>query len=277
MSDETPEPGVDEAPVTAPGTPDEAGSAESAAAVRRPSPGPSAASRARRIGGRPLPGPRPPAAGSGEPPSGKAAQAPKAATKTAPPPAPKPTRQPAPRTSDVAALQRRLDRLRWIPALIAAIAVLAAIGVGAWLSDGVWWGSKISSNRSEQQQQVLATAKACAVNLLSYDYRNLDDSQKKGDQCATGDYRTQYDQTFNSIVRKLAPQRKATQTLQIANGGVQSVSGDGKQWVILLFGQQSYSDNTQSSSTPRLDVATFAVTMTQIGRVWLVSAMNPTG
>jgi len=272
MSDETPEPGVDETPVTTSDSADETGPAESATAARRPSPGASAASRARRIGGRPLPGPRPP-----ETPTGKPAQAPKAATKTAPTPAPKPARQPAPRASDVAAMQRRLDRLRWIPAGIAAIAVLAAIGIGAWLSDGVWWGSKISSNRSEHQQQVLATAKACAVNLLSYDYRNLDDSQKKGDQCATGDYRTQYDQTFNSIVRKLAPQRKATQTLQIANGGVQSVSGDGKQWVILLFGQQSYADNTQTSSTPRLDVATFAVTMTQVGRVWLVSAMNPTG
>jgi hypothetical protein len=174
-------------------------------------------------------------------------------------------------------MQRRLDRLRWIPAGVAAVAVLVALGIGAWLSDGVWWGSKITSNRSEQQQQVLAVAKTCAVNLLSYDYRSLDDAQKKGDQCASGDYRTQYDQTFNTIVRKLAPQRKATQTLQIANGGIQSVSGDAQQWVVLLFGQQSYSDNTQSSNTPRLDVATFAVTLTKVNGTWLVTAMNPTG
>jgi len=279
MSDETPDTGVDE-PADQPdeALPDPTAPDEIAAPARRPTPGASAASRARRIGGRPMPGPRTGAEVGDAPapkPTASATKPPK--TQKTPKPA-KPSKPARPaRPADAAALQRRLDRLRWIPACIAALAVLAALGIGAWLSDGVWWGNKIQNNRTQQSQQVLAAAKSCAVALLSFDYRNLDESQHKGDQCATGDYRTQYDQTFNTIVRKIAPQRHATQSLQIANGGVQAISSDGQQWVILLFGQQTYADNTQTSGTPRLDVATFAVTMTKINGAWLVTKMDPTG
>jgi Mce-associated membrane protein len=177
---------------------------------------------------------------------------------------------------DLLATQRRLDRLRWIPAVLAGLAVVAVLVVGAWQSDGVWWGKRLHDNRTQQQQQVLAAAKSCTAAILSYDYRQLDSADKAATACITPDFKTQYEQTF-SVVKQLAPQKKAILTFQVENGGVQSVSKDGKQWVVLLYAQTGYADSSTPKDTPRLDISTPVVTLTEVGGKWLVSNMNTTG
>jgi hypothetical protein len=66
--------------------------------------------------------------------------------------------------------------------------------------------------------------------------------------------------------------------LQVENGGVQSVSKDGQQWVVLIYGQLAYADNTLPKATPqRLDISSSVVTLTKSSGRWLVSNLAPTG
>ena len=161
--------------------------------------------------------------------------------------------------------------------MLAGVLVVAMLVVGVWQSHGVWWGKRLRDTRAEQQQEVLAAAKSCTVSILSYDYRRLPEAQKAASACVTPEFKSQYDQSFK-IVQQLAPEKHATLQLTVENGGVQSVSKDGKQWVILLYGQQAYSDNTLPKDTPqRLDISSSVVTLTNASGHWLVSNLSPTG
>ena len=256
--------------------------------ARRPSPGATAASRARRIGGRPMPTPAArdeqraatgsepaevPAAGTqasaAQPKASKEKVAVEDAVAPAAPAAPQPRR---PLPVDLVAMQRRLDRLRWIPAVIAALALVAVLVIGVWQSHGVWWGKKLADTRTQQQQRVLAAAKSCTAAILSYDYKRLDQTQSAAEACITGQFKQDYDQSFE-LVRTAAPQKNASQTFEVANGGVSDVSSDGKQWVVMLYGQIGYTDNTVKDG-PRLDISTPIVTLTQVNGKWLVSKMD---
>lgn len=267
MSDEP-----DEDAVTDNGETDSGETAETDDTARRPSPGATAASRARRIGGRPMPTPTArDAQRSSEPDESPARPAAKKTDEKpdAPEGRPEPRR---PLPVDLVAMQRRLDRLRWIPAVIAALAVVAVLVLGAWQSHGVWWGKRLGDTRTEQQQRVLAAAKSCTAAILSYDYKRLDQTQSAAEACITGQFKQDYDQSFE-LVRTAAPQKDASQTFQVANGGVSEVSSDGKQWVVLLYGQIGYTDNTVKNG-PRLDISTPIVTLTEVNGKWLVSKMD---
>jgi Mce-associated membrane protein len=221
-----------------------------------------------------MPTPRPAAEAAAPAGEANAARAPKAvAVQKEKAPAPRPRLV----SGEAAELQRRLDRLRWVPAIVLAAVVLAVAGIGVWQSHGVWWGKRIGDTRTAQQQQVLATAKSCAVTILSYDYRKLPANKAAGEACMTGEFKTQFDQTYAQVVQPVATQKKAVQNLQLANGGVQSVNKDGSQWTVLLYGQLAYSDTTTPAGSPRLDIATFVATVTRTGGKWLISSLNPTG
>jgi hypothetical protein len=274
-SDDTPdtEPAAAPAEVAAPATGAGSGDVvtDEPAAARRPSP----SARARRIGGRPLPGPRPAADESTlgmAIPTVKPDRADKDKALARPSPSTGPGRPRAgrPQAPEVEALHRQVERLRWIPAGGAAVALLAALVLGVWQSHGVWWG-KFSSSRNETRTQVLAAAKTCTVAVLSYDYRKLDASEQAGTDCGTGEFQTQYKQSFQTV-RQIAPQKKTVQTFQVARGGVQAVSADGKQWVIMLYGQISYTDS--STTTPRLDISSPVATMSQVGGRWVVTNLQ---
>ncbi|MDP9091682.1 MAG: hypothetical protein M3N95_01750 [Actinomycetota bacterium] len=246
----------------------------------RPTPSAQAASRARRIGGRPMPGPRNdlPAtrtdASAGD--AGASAGAARTVTEPAPAAAPaglptRPTRQPL----DADALRRRISRLGWIIAAVSGLAAVALLVVGLWLTDGVWWAkSSTSALREQVRQQVLAAAKTCTAAILSYDYRTLDQNEKAGQACATGQLKADYTKLMDATVKKIAPQSKAVQVMQVAKAAITSVSPDGKQWVVLVYGQESVT--TSKVTSPRLDISSASVTLNNVGGVWLVSNMTTT-
>jgi hypothetical protein len=251
---------------TSPEAQDAPGAAEDTAATpgaRAASPAAQAASRARRIGGRPLPGPRTPA--DLDEPEARAARAARESTasrdaETAtrarrPTGRRQPTRAAAPTAAaDAEALRRRIHRVGIAYAVLAGLAAAAMLGVGIWLSHGVWWAKKsVSDERQKVRTQVLAAAKTCTVAILSYDYRHLDQSENAGKACATGQLLSDYTRLMDSTVKTIAPQSKTIQQFQVANAGVSSVSPDGKQWVILVYGQEAVTNTTTaggSSSTP---------------------------
>jgi Mce-associated membrane protein len=279
--------------------------------TRRPSAGAQAASRARRIGGRPSPGPRPtprpaprPAGDSAGDPApddeatepapprrkrsarsrGPADSAPAAASGTGTVTL---TKRRRPATRDVAAdgaggrsdadserLRRQIERLRWIPALVAGAVVVVLLVLCVWQSHGVWWGKSHSDDRTKLRQQVLAAAKPCVAAIVSYDYRKLPASERAGQACITGAFKTAYTKAMESTVKTLAPQSKTVQVFQVAKAGVERVSADGKQWVVLLYGQQQVTNSTTAKDRPRLDILNVEATLNKVGSKWLVSSIH---
>ena len=55
---------------------------------------------------------------------------------------------------------------------------------------------------------------------------------------------------MDTTVKQIAPQNKAVQVFQIEKAGISPVSPDGKQWVMLVYGQQPVT-STSTTGGPR--------------------------
>jgi Mce-associated membrane protein len=177
-------------------------------------------------------------------------------------------------TADAERLRREIERLRWIPAIVAAVVVATLLVLCVWQSHGVWWGKSAGDNRGKVRQEVLAAAKPCVAAIVSYDYRHLAASEKAGQACITGAFKADYTKAMETTVRTLAPQSKTVQVFQIAKAGIERVSPDGKQWVVLLYGQQQVTNSTTAKNQPRLDILNVEATLTKVGPKWLVSSIH---
>ena len=256
---------------------------ESATPASAPRPGAQAASRARRIGGRPMPGPdRPTPTGRRPSPKPKtdaesadlrAQQRDERARIKAEQAVEKAERKAELRAERLIAQegQPAAGWLLWFPAVVAGVLAAAMIGVTIWQADGVWWNKPATSASASVRTQVLAAAKTCGVAVTSYDYRKFDASEQAGVACATGDFTTQYKQAMEQTIKSLAVKSQTVQTTVVAKAGVQSVDKKGDQWVILVFGQQVVTNAVTGPNSPRLDQLTMQVTMTKVAGGWRVS------
>lgn len=212
-----------------------------------------AARRARRIGGRSRPtGPDEALPGPDEVP-----------------PAPAPAVPPGPPTEAAAPRPPAGGWWTWLPAALLAAACAAFVAVGVVDSHGVWW-DRGATGVAGERGAVLAAAKSCMATMNTYDYRKLDAAEAKGLACATGKLTGQYKTAFETVVEKQAPKLKATQSAQINDAGIESVSGDGRQWVVLVFGQLTTTSSQTGSKTPPLTPFSARVTMERVGGKWLV-------
>lgn len=230
---------------------------------RRPSP----TSRARRIGGRPLPHAHPAAT---EPDRGPSS-VPLTKVETKPEPAP----GPAPSAPDEPARQSR-SSLRWAPAGLLAIAALTLAVVCVFASHGVYWAKPDHSAgaRNAKQEQVLAAAKKCFATVNSYDYRKLDGLAAKDAACLTGKFKSQFATYLKKTIIALAPKAKAVQTAQVNKAGIVSVNRDGSQWTTLIYGQLVQSNTSTAKGTPRTDLFGAVVTMDRVAGRYLISKVG---
>jgi len=144
-------------------------------------------------------------------------------------------------------------------------------------SHGVWWGpdpKAVPQDRSASviREQVLAAAKTCVATTNTYQYTDLDTYETKALACATGEFSGQLRDTIERLIKVNAPKLKSSQTAQINLGGIESISADGNQWTILLFGQLSVT-NTENK-TPRTDPFAAQVRMDKVDGKWLISALT---
>lgn len=167
--------------------------------------------------------------------------------------------------------------LTWVPAV--AFAAVAVVFLVLLAVDKV--GSSGSGPPSSKEREtVLAAAKNCVAATNTYKYTNVDSYERAGLKCATGVYAKQYRTAMDTLIKKNAPTQKFTQIAQINSAGVESVTDDGKQWSALIYGQLNIT-NTATGKNGRIDPFALVATMDQVKGKWLISGVKllstPTG
>jgi hypothetical protein len=168
--------------------------------------------------------------------------------------------------------------LAWFPAAVLAVAavlLLALLGVfsfrGYWAKPG---GGGPTAPSTAQQERVLAAAKTCFATVNTYDYRKLDAALAAGLSCTTGKFTNDYRTAFNAQIKPNAPTIKIVRTTQVNKAGIASISPDGKQWVVLVYGQLSISSVQTAKGTPRIDPLDGVVTMDLVDGKWLIAKID---
>ena len=243
---------------------------------RRPSP----TSRARRIGGRPVPRPDATPAQREAPeqrdlPSRHEYPA-SSVTLAKPVAEGEPSVVPVPPPDE----SPRRGIGAWIPAGVLGVAVLTLLVFLGVASHGVYWAkpNDSASARAVPQEQVLAAVKKCFAQINTYDYRRLDGLVQKDLACTTGTFTNDLRRALQTQILRLAPKVKATQTAQINKAGIASVSPSGDQVVALIYGQLSQSNTQTAKASPRVDVVGAVVTVDNVHGTWLIAKVaNDTG
>ncbi|HEY3713543.1 MAG TPA: hypothetical protein VGL39_03370 [Jatrophihabitantaceae bacterium] len=246
-------------------------------APRSPRAAAAAASRARRIGGaarsateavvetaaaRPKPGPtqEPADTTDAEPAPAKTRVAGTAARRPSPG-----SRIDALAEADLERTIRKSRRRRWIPAAV-AVALVVALAI----VDGLLWQDwRNQPGKSERRERLVASVNVAVAKVLSYDYRHLDADEAAASGYLTGKFKDQYVASMNTTIKPGAPDAHAVVIGEVGSSAVTSVSGDGKQAVLLVLGQQTVTNTTQKQ--PRYDVVSLRVTAQLVHGKWLVA------
>jgi Mce-associated membrane protein len=149
-------------------------------------------------------------------------------------------------------------------ALVAAVLVLA---VAAAVTFGVLLQQRAATDRAGAQ--ALATAKAYAVTVTSYDYQNLDRNFADVLDGATGEFKDQYSGASQTL-RQLIANAKATAKGTVLGAGIQSESA--VQVEVVVFVDQSISN--AATAQPRIDRNRVIMTLTPHDGRWLVGKLE---
>ena len=153
----------------------------------------------------------------------------------------------------------------WLLAAVAAVTVLVA---GA----AVFVATTIPSDAAVEDASAAArsAAERAAVPVLSYDATRLDASRASAEQYLTGDYRKKYDDLFNGVIAKNAPETGTVVRASVVRSGLTRVDGDRAQ-VFLLVDQ---SRTNKASAKPVVYRNWVTVTMSKVDGDWLISGMQ---
>jgi Mce-associated membrane protein len=167
---------------------------------------------------------------------------------------------------------RRVHRVRassprWLAAVLALLALLLA-GVSAWLVIAAP-GRAGSVN---QREQALSAAKTSVPLILSYDYRTFDADLAKARAQLTGRANTDYVQAMTTTIKPAAQKSKVVVQAQTDGAGVETVSADGKQVSVVVFGEQKVTNTALNA--PRIDPFRVRATLNLVGGHWLVSKFD---
>jgi Mce-associated membrane protein len=122
---------------------------------------------------------------------------------------------------------------------------------------------------AEQRERLVASVNQAVAKILSYDYRHLDADQSAAASHLTGKFRGQYITSMNTTIKKNAPPARAVVVGEVGTSAITSVSGDGRQAVLLVLGQQTVTNAAQQ--TPRYDMVNLRVTAQLVHGTWLIA------
>lgn len=148
-----------------------------------------------------------------------------------------------------------------------AVAVLLGVAVATAVTFGVMLANRTATDRAGSE--ALATARAYAVTVTSYDYQTLDRNFADVLDGATGEFRDQYSGASQAL-RKLITDAKATSKGTVLAAGIQQADTD--QVEVLVFVDQMITN--AASPQPRLDRNRVLMTMSPHDGRWLVDKLE---
>ena len=107
--------------------------------------------------------------------------------------------------------------------------------------------------------------------ILSYSYQHFDADVAKAKAQFTGRAATDYATAMAKTIKPTAAKVKAVVQAQTDGAGVESVSPDGRQVTVVVFGEQKVTNSTLSA--PRTDIFRVRATMDLVSGHWLVSKL----
>jgi Mce-associated membrane protein len=159
---------------------------------------------------------------------------------------------------------------RRAPGWLAAVLVLLILALACL--DGWLLASRPQAGSATQREQALSTAKTAVPLILSYSYRHFDSDLSAAKARLTGRATTDYVQAMTKTIRPTAVKVHAVVQAQTDGAGVESVSQDGKQVTVVVFGEQKVTNTALTA--PRIDLFRVRVTLDQVGGQWLVSKFD---
>lgn len=163
------------------------------------------------------------------------------------------------------------DSARGVSRALVAVLLVLIVALGAT----AWWlaSSRGQAGSATERDQALSTAKSAAPVILSYNYRQLDKDIAAGRTRLTGRASTDYVQAMTRTIKPAAAKTHAVVQAQTDGAGVESVSADGKQVTVLVFGEQKVTNT--SLTQPRTDLFRLRLTLSLVGKRWLVTKLDP--
>lgn len=149
--------------------------------------------------------------------------------------------------------------------LVAAVALVLALAASVALG----WELSRRAALDTAQAEALATARAYAVTVTSYDHRDLDRNFADVLDGATGEFKDQY-AGASAALGQLINEARATAAGTVVDAGVRAAGTDEVE--VLLFVDQTVSNAL--TATPRVDRSRVLMTMTRQGDRWLVSRLE---
>jgi Mce-associated membrane protein len=148
----------------------------------------------------------------------------------------------------------------------AGLLLVAAIGTSA-----LGWQHHVYDQAEQARQQAAAATAAAVPDVLSYNYRTIDEDLARARSHLTGDFAGQFDQLTRQIVAPQAIHGQINTHAEIAASSV--VEADVDRVVELLFVNQT----TQGANLPqpRVDGSRLVVTMQKVHNQWLIQNLEP--
>ncbi|KXT57261.1 hypothetical protein Y710_09150 [Gordonia sp. QH-12] len=153
------------------------------------------------------------------------------------------------------------------------VGVLAAVTVvGAGALGYVWWAASSAAADADAGQSALASARRDVPELLSYDYRTIDQAfPKSAKKLLTGKFLTEYTELGASVVQPAAKRDAIVTKADVVEASVVAAEEDSV--TVLLFVNQT--TTSKDLEGPRLDGSRVRVHMTKDGDSWKISEFVP--
>ena len=178
----------------------------------------------------------------------------------------------APLDGPSAAPVQQTVRAGWFPLRLslpvtAVLGVVLVLALAAAVTFGALLQHRAATDRAGQQ--ALATAKAYAVTVTTYDYQNLDRNFADVLDGATGEFKDQYAGASQTL-RQLIAGAKATANGTVLGAGISSASAD--QVEVVVFVDQAITN--AATAQPRIDRNRVLMTLTPHDGRWLVTKLE---
>ncbi|MQA84389.1 MAG: hypothetical protein GEV03_07150 [Streptosporangiales bacterium] len=152
---------------------------------------------------------------------------------------------------------------------VVVVAVVLALALAAGVL-ALFFESRRLDALAQARTDALSAARSHATEILSYDYRTLEEDIARAKADTTGEFRQQYTKTASAALTPTATEQKAVVEAQVRGASVVSAGRD--QVVVLLFVNQAR--EREGDSQVKLDQNRVQMTLTKVDDKWLVSKVE---